>query len=303
MTSDPLSLKIAGLGVRIDLNGLRLSRRPGHYGPFFADSASPDVRLAVVEEDRPTGRDRPPDFEVPGHWRLHRENGRWVIEIQDLMTGRINRVAEMDAGLDKGLLRLGPEAQFDGSGRPTFTRSAGRALASILDPLLRIILLDRLGRQDGLMLHAAAVDMGGIGVVFAGPSGTGKSTLSRLYAAHCPGARIIGDEHIILRSWNGQWALHGSPWPGIGFAVSPGGVPLSRVYVIQHDTSNRIYQRKASATFTELLAQAFLPRWSEEALAGALCRIGELAQGPTKGLGFVNTPDVIEYVAKEIEND
>ncbi len=302
MKTDPsLRLRIADVGVSLDLDGVRLDRKPGFYGPFFSGDAEADVRLKVIEGD-PSPRPSTPFFEMPDHWRLHREERRQVLEMYDPTMGRPNRTADLDADLSEGTVTLGPEGRRDGRGLPVFERPARRSLATILDPLLRILLIDRLGRADGLMLHAAAFDVGGIGLVFAGPSGAGKSTLSNLFSDHCPGATVLGDEHVILRRRADQWTVHGTPWPGMGFSVAPGGVPLHRVYLIHHDRRNRVYGQPASANFSELLAQTFLPRWNSQATQETLSRLGDLAGECTQKLGFVNTPEIIDYIVKEVTN-
>jgi hypothetical protein len=293
-------LRIADVGVSLDLDGVRLAQRPGHYVSFFADGPAPDIRLRATEKGRLSPHPLEPVFEVPGHWRLHREDGRQTLELWDPLMKRPNRVAKMNADLSEGVVTLGPEGRLNARGLPVCERPRRRTLATILDPLLRILLIDRVGRTDGLMLHAAAFDVGGVGLVFAGASGTGKSTLSRLFADHCPGATVLGDEHIVLRQQGGKWTVHGTPWPGMGFAVSPGGVPLSQVYLIHHDRRNRVYEQPVQANFSDLLAQTFLPRWNGDTLMSTLSRLGDLAQDQTQKLGFVNTPEVIDYLQENI---
>jgi hypothetical protein len=294
-----LHLQIADVGISLNLDGVRLDRRQGPYAAFLAGGPAADIRLKVAEGEGASPRAFAPAFEMPGHWRLHREGGRRVLEVCDPMTGRPNRTAEMADDLSEGVVTLGPEGRVDRSGRTLCERPKRRALAMILDPLLRILLVERVGRADGLMLHAAAFEVGGVGLVFAGASGAGKSTLSRLFADHCPGATVLGDEQIVLRGQGDGWTAHGTPWPGMGFRVSRGGVPLGRVYLIHHDRRNRAYAQDASANFSDLLAQAFLPRWDGDALCATLSRIGDLAQDRVSKLGFVNTPEVVDYIRRE----
>ena len=281
------------------MDGVRLDPKMGLYRGFLADGPEADLRLRVVNGEV-APRPGEPAFEMPGHWRLFREEGRQTFEVCDPMTGRPNRVAEMTPDLAEGAVILGPEGRRGRQGRTVCERPDRRILAAVVDPLLRIVLIDRLGRRDGVMLHAAAFEVDGVGLVFAGKSGAGKSTLSNLFSDHCPGATVIGDEHVILRRQDDRWRVHGTPWPGSGFAVAPGGVPLRRVYLIHHDDRNRAYRQSISANFSELLAQAFLPRWNDEALAATLSRLGDLAEDRTEKLGFVNTPEVIEHILKEV---
>lgn len=63
--------------------------------------------------------------------------------------------------------------------------------ASGLDSLLRILVSLELGRRDGFLCHAAAVD----GRLFPGRSGAGKSTLGR----KTPRDRLLADELVGVR--------------------------------------------------------------------------------------------------------
>ena len=302
MRTRSLNLRIADVGISLDLESIRLTRDKGRYGTFCSNGTAPEIRLRVAHGEAPSPRNTSPAFEVPGHWSLHLEYGRHLFDLCDPMTGRPNRFAELDTDHTRGVVKLGPETQFDVFGRPTLKRPRKTNPATILDPLLRIILAERMGMQNGLMLHAAAFVQGGQGIVFTGPSGSGKSTFSHIYGKHCPEATIIGDEHIILRHREDGWTVHGTPWPGSGFAVSQGGVPLKRIFIIHHDARNVAYPQKATASFSDLVGQAFLPRWNRTALNGALIAITNLVEGLTMKLGFINGPEIIDYVAKEVEN-
>ena len=83
--------------------------------------------------------------------------------------------------------------------------------AEVIDTLL-LFLLTRSGRTP---VHAAGVMIGGTAVVLAGPSGTGKSTLS--LAAMARGLRILSDDTVYiqlqpsLRIWGFPRPLHVFP--------------------------------------------------------------------------------------------
>ena len=89
--------------------------------------------------------------------------------------------------------------------------SSRRALRLVLDTLV-LQLVTRLDREP---VHAAVLATNGRGLVLAGPSGVGKSTLS--YAAHREGFRVITDNSAYvqlnpgLRVWGMPGPVHLSP--------------------------------------------------------------------------------------------
>lgn len=92
--------------------------------------------------------------------------------------------------------------------RHTMLLDTERFRYTVLDTLT-LFLLTHLDRQP---LHAAAVGRRGVGLVLAGRSGTGKSTLA--YLAHRAGLRVLSDDAVYLqlepkfRVWAMQRCIH-----------------------------------------------------------------------------------------------
>lgn len=89
-------------------------------------------------------------------------------------------------------------------------------LTAITDERVRLFLygaaLSALLLQRGLMpLHASTVVIGGRGIVFAGPSGHGKSTLVASLAVQ--GYPVLSDDKIVLRP--GPQGVYASPGPPV----------------------------------------------------------------------------------------
>lgn len=61
---------------------------------------------------------------------------------------------------------------------------------------------------SGLLLHSAAVDVGGKTVLFLGADGAGKSTAARLAG----GEGVLSDDQNVVRSVLGCWQAYASPW-------------------------------------------------------------------------------------------
>jgi hypothetical protein len=93
---------------------------------------------------------------------------------------------------------------------PRFAADADRLRDALAT--LTLFLVTRLDREP---VHAAAVGLGTAGLVFAGPSGTGKSTLA--YAAHRAGLRVLSDDAVYVqlrprcRVWGMAGPIHLSP--------------------------------------------------------------------------------------------
>ena len=74
-------------------------------------------------------------------------------------------------------------------------------------------LAEVLPRFDAFVFHAAAVETEGVGYAFAGRSGVGKSTHSRLWQT-CFSASFINGDKPVFRLTDGRFYVCGTPWAG-----------------------------------------------------------------------------------------
>jgi len=124
-----------------------------------------------------------------------------------------------------------------------------------IDAVLRIIHSLMLAREGGLLIHAASAVRNGKAFLFAGISGAGKTTISRLAPAD---ATLLTDEISYLRPdevHNGHgYIAHGTPFAGelakVGENVQ---APLAALYLLQKGSENAIEPVKASEAARRLL--------------------------------------------------
>lgn len=68
--------------------------------------------------------------------------------------------------------------------------------------------------HEAIAIHSSTIEYRERAVLFLGESGTGKSTHTRLWQEHIPGARLLNDDSPIIRMQNGSATVFGSPWSG-----------------------------------------------------------------------------------------
>lgn len=66
----------------------------------------------------------------------------------------------------------------------------------------------------GIAIHSSAIMVGRSAVLCLGESGTGKSTHTRLWRENIEGAELLNDDSPIIRMWQGEARVFGSPWSG-----------------------------------------------------------------------------------------
>lgn len=85
----------------------------------------------------------------------------------------------------------------------------------LIDRLVMIAFSVATTPKGMLKVHASVIELRGRALIFMGVSGTGKSTHSRLWLTHIPGAQLLNDDEPIVRIMpSGQIRVYGCPWSG-----------------------------------------------------------------------------------------
>ena len=109
-------------------------------------------------------------------------------------------------------------------------------------------------RNEGMMLHASAVDYRGQAVCFSAPPGTGKSTHTERWA-RLFGASILNDDKPALRRIDGVWRVYGTPWSGKEDLSQNRGVPLAAVCFLFRGEENALEPLTPAQALPLLLSQ------------------------------------------------
>jgi hypothetical protein len=122
---------------------------------------------------------------------------------------------------------LGPEVS--GSWRLAVEAGGGEPVGRVIDNAARYLVARLAIERGGIALHGAAVRRDGRAWVFAGKSGAGKSTASRLSAP----AESMGDDLAVIVPVRGGWAAAALPFDNLETAPADpvrGLTPLGGVF-------------------------------------------------------------------------
>jgi hypothetical protein len=121
-----------------------------------------------------------------------------------------------------------------------------------IDAVLRIVHTLVLAKQGGFLLHSASAIRNGKAFLFAGVSGAGKTTISRLAP---PDATLLTDEISYVRRIDGGYVAFGTPFTGelakLGENTS---APVAALYLLAQGPLNRIERVSAADAGRELLS-------------------------------------------------
>ena len=160
-----------------------------------------------------------------------------------------------------------------------FLSKFGDRIPPLAYPVDELLIMHRLTQEKAIELHGSGiVRADGVGNLFVGHSGAGKSTTTRLWTM-TEDVEVLSDDRIIVRrdtSSPTRIRMYGTPWHGEGMYASPNSAPLTRIFVLEHGHGNVITRLSPSQAVAELFARSFVPFHRHEYVDSALEFLQEL---------------------------
>ncbi len=235
---------------------------PIAYLPFLSktapDSPLPSACFHIIAPDTPRlAAIEGAPFWANEIWRMGHIGDRFGIEIYNVMCSRWVPVANLENDFSRGEIQ------------PFHGRRAEPAPHALNYPYDQAILINRLLVAHVVIIHGAGIVIDGKGYVFFGPSGIGKTTISRLWRD--VGAELLNDDRVaIYRTPSGAWRLAGTPWHGEEPIVSPNDVPLGGIIRLRQSGTNTIRSFSPVEGLSELLSCALIPYFSRSRIELAM---------------------------------
>ena len=161
------------------------------------------------------------------------------------------------------------DVRFEGDAR---YRSFG------LDNCLMLLFAFASASCDTLMMHASVVKYIGMGYLFLGRSGTGKSTHSRLWLEHIEGCELLNDDNPVVRIVDGKAMVYGSPWSGKTSCYKNDSVSVGAFVRLQQQLENRIEMNSLAQAFAALKPSCSTAPWDRAVHNGICNTLAEILQ-------------------------
>jgi hypothetical protein len=161
-----------------------------------------------------------------------------------------------DAGTEHVTIYVAPTTPETPGGPPVASDPVGY-------PLDQVLLMNHLAFNGGVIVHSCGVELDGAGLVFAGASRAGKTTLSNLFVEAGLGAGLLSDDRIILRAGrDGRFDAWGTPWPGEAGVARSASAPLQSLFFLVQSDRDRIVDIDAGAAARMLMPVVSCP-WDD----------------------------------------
>ncbi|NOY68089.1 MAG: hypothetical protein GXP53_01145 [Deltaproteobacteria bacterium] len=162
-------------------------------------------------------------------------------------------------------------------------------------PLDQILLMYGLAGR-GAVCHGAGWLANNSGLVFAGVSGAGKTTIANLLAQNKSG-RLLSDDRVIICEEAGKFYVYGTPWPGEGGYAKNERSTMNALFFLARGDENRIEPVSPAIAASLILPVLSIPWYDADITTSMLDFCDRLvSRVPAYRMAF--TPD--DSVADEV---
>ena len=297
-------------GVSIEILGFRVEHDLTSHerlGAFCASVVNPDISIEVELAHLLPSFPARQVFDSGCTWRLYEDRYGFRFDFYAAaLKGRPHKRLFIDRGFSQARLQLSGEVREE----------MAFLLSPLAYPLDELLIMHRLTQERAIELHGSGiVRTNGVGNLFVGHSGAGKSTTTRLWTER-EAVEVLSDDRIIVRldeeavpprsdedgtveilrlrdgsaSRNHRFAqddktkddnrrgmrMYGTPWHGEAMFASPNSAPLTRIFVLEHGQGNVITRLPPSQAVSELFARSFVPFHRHEYIESALSFLEQL---------------------------
>lgn len=129
--------------------------------------------------------------------------------------------------------------------------------------------------MGGFVLHGAAIEWNGKGMIFTGLSGAGKSTQAHLWKQY-RNAWVINGDCPAIRQRDGITYMYGTPWCGTSGESIDRETPLHAVIMVKQAAENKVRKLEGQEKFMTVLSQIFRSNVDEKALDLAIANLDKM---------------------------
>ncbi len=293
---DRILCQIAETLIEFTTDGPLLFYKHDQIRGFAVSEGQPDYRIRVSYADESRMASPEPHVGIftsertqqgyaDHQWTLRTyADGSECIEVEHVDNERFKRTQLLLSNKGDGELLICP------------TTANYERIPAYVFPIVNVMLSRIVAKKGGFLTHCSVVDDGGRGYLFTAVSGTGKSTMARLWKS-C-GATIINDDMLaLLPTANGRFEAHNIPMQL--YVDTPRKARLSGIFLISQSKENFIRPVKGARAVLRLMANTLQQPIDSTAASQHVNRVAAACTAtPIFELGFRPDTDIVDEVRR-----
>ncbi|HAP70140.1 MAG TPA: hypothetical protein DCR04_10530 [Flavobacteriales bacterium] len=165
-------------------------------------------------------------------------------------------------------------------------------LFPLLYPMGPLVMYYLTAKFDAIMIHGSGISDNGLGRIFTGVSGQGKTTMAKLWFD--AGAEVLNDDRLIIRNQNGTYQIYNTP---MFYQDEQRSAELKAIYSIHHSKENTLIKTEGASAVAGVTPNLIQHGYTKDLISHHLKFVTQMIDTiPVYKLGVVPNNSVVEFI-------
>lgn len=171
--------------------------------------------------------------------------------------------------------------------------SESLAIDPLFHPLSALLMVNLAHRQNAFLIHASGILDGELGAIFSAVSGTGKSTMAKIWGDK--GASVINDDRLWIECINNRWCMFSTPMQW--YEQKALMAPIHKIFLIRQSPCNEVTRIQGLNASMRVMSNCIQHLYSREMTSSHLDNVLLFTQNiPVYDCGFKPDSEIIKLI-------
>ena len=221
---------------------------------------------------------------MPYNWFIYTNNATIAIKIEYIIPNFADRVLAIITPSEKRI-----DIWIQTKSNETIV------IDPLFQPLGSLLMVYLAHFSGGFLIHASGVSHEDKNYIFTAVSGTGKSTMAKIWKES--GATVCNDDRLWIHKTDGRWHMFNTPM--VFYSQPPLAYPIDKIFLIRQSPVNEISKIEGVKGSMRVMANCIQHLFNKEMSAQHLDKLIDFtSQVPVYDLGFKPDNEIVDLIRK-----